>query len=263
MDLGLKDKIAFVAASSRGLGAATARQLAREGAKVAINSRDAARLSAAADSIRRETDADALAVVGDVNSAADIARMIGEAANHFGGLDILVTNCGGPPVGRFDDFDDEAWQEAANAMLLGAVRMIRAALPHLRKSKAASVLAITSLSVKQPMASLILSNSIRLAVVGLVKSLALELGGEGIRFNSILPSFTETERVIELMTHRAKQNGTTVEEEIKKQAASSPFGRMGAPEEFGNAAAFLCSPAASYLTGLMLSFDGGMYKGTF
>ena len=262
MDLGLKDKIAFVAASSRGLGAATARQLAREGAKVVINSRDAARLNTTADSIRQETGAQVLAVVGDVNSVTDIERMIGETGRHFGGLDILVTNSGGPPAGRFDDFDDEAWQGATNAMLMGTVRMIRTALPHLRQSKAASVLAITSVSTKQPLPNLILSNSIRLAVIGLIKSLALELGNEGIRFNSILPTFTETERVIELMAHRAKQNGTTVEEEIKKQAASSPLGRMGTPQEFGNVAAFLCSPAASYLTGAMLSFDGGTYKGT-
>lgn len=261
MDLGLKDRVAFVAASSRGLGAATARQLAREGAKVAINSRDAGRLNLMADSIRRESGAEVLPLPGDVASAADIERMIGETARHFGGLDILVTNCGGPPAGRFDDFNDEAWLSATNLMLLATVRMIRAALPHLRQSKAAAVLTITSMSTKQPLPNLVLSNSIRLAVIGLTKSLALELGNEGIRFNSLLPAFTETERVMELMTHRAKQNGTTVEEEIQKQAAASPFGRMGRPQEFGNVAAFLCSPAASYLTGVMLAFDGGMYKG--
>jgi 3-oxoacyl-[acyl-carrier protein] reductase len=132
----------------------------------------------------------------------------------------------------------------------------------LRDSNAASVLTITSYSVKQPIPNLVLSNSVRAATVGLTKTLALELGNEGIRFNSILPGWTETERVVELMTHRAKINQTTVEEEIAKQSRDSPLGRMGRPEEFANAAIFLVSPAASYITGVMLTVDGGMYKGT-
>ena len=142
------------------------------------------------------------------------------------------------------------------------VRLIRAALPHLRESNAASVLTVTSVSVKQPIVNLVLSNSIRAATVGLTKSLALELGKDGIRFNSILPGWTETERVNDLMAFRAKNNNTTIEEEIRKQSAESPLGRMGQPEEFANAAAFLLSPAASYITGVMLNVDGGMYKGT-
>jgi len=143
------------------------------------------------------------------------------------------------------------------------VRLIRAALPYLRQSKAASVLTITSYSVKQPIPNLVLSNSIRSATTGLTKSLALELGKDGIRFNSILPAWTDTERVQELLAARAKLNGTTVEEELWKQTIDSPFGRMGTPEEFANAAVFLLSPAASYVTGVMLSVDGGMYKGTY
>jgi 3-oxoacyl-[acyl-carrier protein] reductase len=142
------------------------------------------------------------------------------------------------------------------------VRLIIAALPYLCRSKAASVLTITSYSVKQPIPNLVLSNSIRAATVGLTKSLALELGSAGIRFNSILPGWTATERVTELMTFRAKQNGTTAEYEIDKQSKDSPLGRMGTPEEFANAAVFLVSPAASYITGVMLTVDGGMYKGT-
>ena len=142
------------------------------------------------------------------------------------------------------------------------VRLIRAALPHLRKSSAASVLTVTSMSVKQPLANLVLSNSVRAATVGLTKSLALELGKDGIRFNSILPGWTETERVTQLMTARAAANHSTVEAEIAKQSQESPLGRMGQPAEFANAAAFLVSPAASYITGVMLTVDGGMYKGT-
>ena len=142
------------------------------------------------------------------------------------------------------------------------VRLIRAALPHLRQSKAASVLTITSYSVKQPLPYLVLSNSVRSATIGLTKSLALELGSEGIRFNSILPAWTETERIYELMVARANFNNTTPEEEIAKQANESPLGRMGKPEEFANAAVFLLSPAASFITGVMLTVDGGMYNGT-
>ena len=141
------------------------------------------------------------------------------------------------------------------------VRLIKAALPWLRKSDAASVLTVTSIAVKQPIANLLLSNSIRLATIGLTKSLALDLGSENIRFNSIIPGWTETERVIELMTARAKANNTTVEEETKRQAAESPFGRLAQPEEIANVAVFLVSPAASYITGAMLSVDGGAYKG--
>ena len=262
MDLGLHNKIAFVAGASRGLGAATARQLAREGARVVINARNAVTLAATAEAIRAETGAHVLAVPGDVTSAADIQRALAETVQHFGGLDILITNSGGPKLGTFDDLDDAAWLAASNLMLMSAVRLIRAALPALRQSATPCVLAITSSSVKQPLPNLILSNSVRLAVIGLIKSLALELGPQGIRFNSILPAFTETERMTELMTDRARRNGTTMEDEIKKQAAVSPFGRMASPHEFANVATFLCSPVASYLTGVMLSVDGGMYKGT-
>ena len=181
----------------------------------------------------------------------------------FGGLDILVTNSGGPPSGKYEDFDDQAWQTAVELVFLSHVRLIRAALPFLRSSPAASVLTVTSYSVKQPIPNLVLSNSIRLATVGLTKSLALELGSENIRFNSILPAWTVTERVQELMAHRAEVNQTNIEAEFTKQTKESPFGRMGTPEEFANVAVFLLSPAASYVTGVALTVDGGMYKGTF
>lgn len=262
MDLELKDKVALVIGASRGLGAATARQLAREGARVAINARNSERLQATAASIRDETGAQVAAVPGDVGVAADVTRIIGETVQQFGGLDVLITNAGGPPPGRFDELDDAAWEKAISTMLMGTVRLVRAALPHLRQSRAAAVLTLTSYSVKQPLPNLVLSNSVRLAVIGLTKSLALELGAAGIRFNSILPAATETERNMELTTDRARRAGTPVEEERQKQAAASALGRIATPQEFANVAVFLCSPAASYLTGVMLSVDGGMYKGT-
>jgi 3-oxoacyl-[acyl-carrier protein] reductase len=262
MDLKLKELRALVTGSSRGLGYATALALAREGCLVAINSRDEGKASAAAKAIVGETGARVIGLAGDVADLHVPERLVGETAQAFGGLDILITNAGGPPSGPFDSFDEAAWQKAVDLSLMSHVRLIRAALPYLRQSKAASVLTITSYSVKQPIPYLVLSNSIRAATVGLTKSLALELGEAGIRFNSILPAWTETERVHDLMKSRAVQNHTTVEQEIAKQASASPLGRLCQPEEFANAAIFLVSPAASYNTGVMLAVDGGMYKGT-
>ncbi len=261
MDLGLQGKIALVTGASRGLGFATARALAAEGCRVAVNSTNPDRLKQAVETIRSEAGAEVIGLPGDVTDPEVPAQLIAQTVEHFGGLDLLVTNAGGPPPGAFESFDEATWQKAIDLSFMSHVRLIRAALPHLRQSDAASVLTITSVSVKQPIPNLVLSNSIRAATVGLTKTLALELGGDGIRFNSILPAWTRTERVIQLMEARAQQNGTTVEEEIRKQAAASPLGRMGQPEEFANVAVFLLSPAASYLTGVMITVDGGMYKG--
>jgi 3-oxoacyl-[acyl-carrier protein] reductase len=262
MDLQLKDKRALITGSSRGLGYATALGLAREGCRVAINSRDEVKVSAAAKSIAGETGVQVIGLSGDVADPDVPERLVGESARVFGGIDILITNAGGTPAGAFESFNEAAWQKAIDLSLMSHVRLILAALPYLRQSKAASVLTVTSYSVKQPIPNLVLSNSIRAATVGLTKSLALELGAAGIRFNSILPGWTETGRVYDLMKSRAEQNGTTLEEEIAKQSKDSPLGRMGRPDEFANAAVFLVSPAASYITGIMLTVDGGMYKGT-
>lgn len=262
MDLKLNKKIALVTGASRGLGFAAALTLAREGCRVAVNGRDEAKIKAAAEKIYRETGTQVAGLAGDVSLPDVPEKLIQQTVAAFGGLDLLMTNAGGPPAGTFESFDEETWQKAVELSFMSHVRLIRAALPYLRKSETPSVLTVTSMSVKQPIANLVLSNSIRAATVGLTKSLAIELGREGIRFNSILPGWTETERVGELMAARAKANGSTVEEEIRRQSAESPLGRMGRPEEFGNAAAFLLSPAASYITGVMLNVDGGMYKGT-
>ncbi len=263
MDLQLDGCVALVTAASQGLGYATALQLSREGALVAICSRDEARINAAADSIHAETQQPVLGIPADVTVLEDIERLIDRVVEEFGGLDILVTNAGGPPSSSFDETSDEMWLNSVTLTLMSTVRLIRAALPYLRQSTKPAVVTITSVSVKQPIPNLILSNSVRMAVIGLTKTLALELGPEGIRFNSILPGWTQTERVHDLMEARAQLNDSTIEEEMAKQAASFPFGRMARPEEFANVATFLCSPAASYVTGAMLSVDGGAYKGTF
>lgn len=261
MDLGLKGKIALVTGASRGLGFATASTLAREGCRVAVNSRSEDNAKAAAEKIAAENGTQTSGLAGDVSKVGVAEELVAETVGTFGGLDLLVTNAGGPPAGPFESFHEEDWQKAIDLSFTSHVRLIRAALPHLRKSDIPSVLTVTSYTVKQPLPNLVLSNSIRLATIGLTKSLAAELGPEGIRFNSILPAWTETERVTDLMAYRAKNNNTTIEEESRKQAAESALGRMGQPEEFANAAVFLLSPAASYITGVMLLVDGGIYKG--
>jgi 3-oxoacyl-[acyl-carrier protein] reductase len=263
MDLKLQGLRALVTGASRGLGFATALGLVSEGVEVAINSRSADSLRLATDQILKETGRTVITFPGDGTDPVVPDRLIQATIEALGGLDLLITNTGGPPPGSFDSFDDSAWQRAIELCLMSHVRLIRAALPYLRQSKSASVLTVTSYSVKQPIPNLVLSNSVRSATIGLTKSLALELGREGIRVNSILPAWTETERIHELMGAVAKARGTIVEEELRRQSQDSPLGRIGTPEEFANAAVFLLSPAASYITGVMLNVDGGMYKGTF
>jgi len=262
MDLGLKGKTALLTGASRGLGFATAKILAQEGVRIAINSRDPDTLAAAGDQLA-QFGSEVVSLPGDLTDPHTPENIVMATLAVFGGLDLLFTNAGGPPPAAFEDIDEGGWSHAIDLSFMSHVRLIRAALPALRRSSSASVLTVTSISVKQPIPDLVLSNSIRAATAGLTKTLALELGGDGIRFNSILPSWTQTERVQQLMLDRAVRKGTTVEAEIQDQNAHSPLGRMAAPEEFGRAAAFLLSPAASYITGVMLPVDGGTYKGLF
>lgn len=263
MDLQLKDKRVLVTGASRGLGYATARGLALEGAQVSINSRSAKNIDDAAVKLAQECGCAVHGVPGDLMDAQQAEIVVKQAAELMGGLDILITNNRGPAPGRFDTLEDAEWQTAIDLSLMTHVRLIRAALPLLRESETPSVLTITSYSVKQPVPNLILSNSVRAATVGLTKSLALELGNEGIRFNSILPGWTETERIEDLLANRAENNQSSAIEEREKQAAQIPLGRMASPEEFANAAVFLVSPAASYITGAMLQVDGGAVMGLF
>ncbi len=262
MDLQLKGKTALVVASSSGLGFATALELAKEGANVIINGRSQERLDAAMERLMIVVpSANCVAIASDVTDPAQNQQLIDEAATKFGGLDILITNAGGPPAGTFDSTALDDWDTAYQLTLMSAVRLIKAALPHLRRSEAASVLTITSISTKQPIAGLLLSNVMRPAVAGMTKTLSQELGAENIRVNSILPGWTATERVDHIFEYRAEQNNSDMATEKAKVTSGIPLGRMADPAEFGRVAAFLVSPAASYITGAMVPVDGGSYAG--
>jgi 3-oxoacyl-[acyl-carrier protein] reductase len=262
MNLLLENKVVLVTGASKGLGFAAAKLFSHEKATVIINSRDEEKLALSAKLITDETGKPVIPIAGDITKPETVHTLLNEIQTRFGRLDVLICNAGGPPAGAFESFDDAQWQSAIDLSFMSQVRLIREALPLLRKSDSASVVTVTSVSIKQPIENLILSNSIRAATAAMTKSLAIELGAENIRFNSILPGWTKTERVENLMQSRMKQNNSTMEEELAKQAASIPMKRLGEPHEFGNALVFLASPAASYITGVMLTVDGGFYRGT-
>ncbi len=263
MNLHLNGKRAFIAGASKGLGYAIADLLAQEGCRVAINGRDAKSLGQAAGRLSRGSGVEVIPMPGDIGDPQVPNELVQKTAAAFGGLDLLVTNTAGPPSGKFEAFDDTTWQQAVDLTLFSHVRLIQAALPYLKRSSCASVVTMTSYSLKQPIPNLVLSNSIRAATAGLTKSLATELGPDGIRFNSVLPGWTQTERVTELISYRAKTNGVSPADEISKLTAEIPLGRLGQPEEIANAVVFLLSPAASFITGVLLLVDGGVTKGTF
>jgi 3-oxoacyl-[acyl-carrier protein] reductase len=261
MDLGLKGRVAIVAASSRGLGKACALELAREGARVVICARDVPDLTAAADEIRTSTGAEVLAVQVDLTDAAQIRHLADETLRRFGRIDVLVTNNGGPPAGYFSDFDDEAWLAAHQLTLMSAVRLIRAVLPAMRAQQWGRIVNITSVAVKQPIDNLLLSNVYRPGVTGLAKTLSTQVAGEGITVNNVAPGYTRTDRVVELNRARALEQGRSPDEVMADMTASYPMHRMGEPEELAALVAFLASERASYITGTTILVDGGYAKG--
>jgi 3-oxoacyl-[acyl-carrier protein] reductase len=260
MDLRLTDTVAVVGASSAGLGRAVAQGFASEGARVVVNGRREDVLKGAAEHIARTTGATVEAIQGDLSRPEDCARLIHGAVERFGRIDALVTNAGGPPVARFEQLTDAQWQAAFDLTLMSVVRLIREALPFLRESRG-SVVNITSISVKQPIPGLVLSNSIRPGVVGLGKTLAEDLAAAQVRVNDVAPGSIWTDRQRYLVQSRAAAQGISVEEATKHAEASIPMGRFGAPEDLANLVVFLCSPAAAYITGQTILVDGGAYRG--
>ena len=259
MDLSLKDKVALVTAASRGLGKATAREFARAGAQVAMCARSDG-IESAAQEIARETGARVLPLRADLTKPDDIDSLVAATLEEFGRIDILFINAGGPKPGTFLSLKPEDWEAATNLTLMSAVRLCYAVVPHMLQQGEGSILTSQSYLVKQPLDNLILSNSLRLAVIGLVKSLANELGSKGIRVNSINPGWTWTERVEQLVADRAARNNTSPEQEAAKITSEIPLGRMGTVEEFARAAVWLASPAASFIHGHALMVDGGIVK---
>jgi 3-oxoacyl-[acyl-carrier protein] reductase len=261
MELGLRNRVAIVAAASRGLGRACALELAREGATVVICARDIAQLSATASEINAATGVKVLPLQVDLTDADQIGFLADETLGRFGRIDVLVTNNGGPPVGYFDDMDDEAWLAGHQLTLLSAVRLIRAVLPAMRAQQWGRIINITSVSVKQPIDSLLLSNVYRPGVVGLAKTLSTQVAAEGITINNVAPGYTRTDRVLELAQARAAKEGKTVDEVVAETAAAWPMKRMGEPEELAALVAFLASERAGYITGTTIAVDGGSVKG--
>jgi 3-oxoacyl-[acyl-carrier protein] reductase len=260
MDLQVEGKVFMVAASSKGLGLGIARELAKNGATVCMASRTKTEVETAAEVLRTETGATVHASVFDAANAESIQKWVSEVETVFECIDGLVVNAGGPPPGNFDDFDDDDWQAAFNLTLMSAVRLIRGVLPAMRAAGGGSILTVTSMSVKEPVHRLLLSNVFRSGVTSLVKSLSNELAKENIRINNLLPGRIDTDRIKSLDKNIAEKNGISEEEVKGRNENGIPLRRYGTIDEFGKAGAFLLSPAASYITGVSLAVDGGMIK---
>jgi len=260
MDLELQGRTAIVLASTKGLGKATALLLAKEGANVAISGRDEAALAATRADIEQATGRAPLAVVTDVTKASDIQRLVEETVKQFGSVDILVNNSGGPAAGTFDQITDEQWIQAFELNLLSYVRAIRAVLPYMRKQKFGRIVNFASSSFKQPLENLLLSNTFRTGILGLAKTLATELGPDGILINTVGPGRIATDRVAALDQLRADALGSDRAEVRKQMETTIPLGRYGEPEEFARVVTFLASPANSYVTGQSFLIDGGLVK---
>ena len=257
MDLELEDTSALVTASSSGLGKASAIALAAEGANVVVNGRDEDRLDGAVEEVAAAGDGEVVGVAGDITDADDVERLVERTADEFGGIDSLVTSAGGPPSGPFLETTDEQWQDAFDLLVMSVVRTVRAAEPYLRESDQGSIVTVTSTSVKEPIDSLVLSNSVRMAVVGLEKTLSSELAPE-VRSNAVLPGSHETNRIRDIV-EQAMDRGEydSYEEGVADWADGVPLGRVGDPAELGDAVAFLSSPRASYINGVALPVEGG------
>jgi 3-oxoacyl-[acyl-carrier protein] reductase len=257
MDLGLRNKVALVTAASKGMGKASAMGLAAEGARVAMCARTAADLETAAAEVRAKTGAEVFAMPADVTRADQVTALVEKVTERLGGVDILVANSGGPPRGQFEEMTDEQWMAAVDISLMSTVRLIRAVLPSMKARRWGRILTIQSSSVKQPIPELLLSNSVRPGVAGLMKTLASQLGGYNILVNTVCPGKIMTDRFMGGLG----PSGLSREKYLEATSAEIPLGRIGTPEEFANVVVFLASERASYLTGVTLQVDGGLVRG--
>ncbi len=262
MDLGIKDRVAIVAASSKGLGKASAMALAGEGVKLTLCARGEEALNAAADEISGKTGAEVFSMALDVTNKDDIDALVKATVDKFGKVDILVTNAGGPPhVASFLDVTDEGWRKGIDLNLMSTINMCRAVVPHMKAQKWGRIVNIMSISVKQPLDALLLSNVSRTAVVGFSKTISNELAKDNITVNTVCPGAILTDRVKNMTQARAKNEGKTQEEILAAYTDIIPMGRIGRPEELGGMVAFLASEHASYITGTVIQIDGGFVKG--
>ena len=261
MDLGIKGRVAFVAASSKGLGRSVAEALAADGVRLALCARDAETLAETASRIRDRWGVDVLEGALDVTDFEAVTAFLNKTREEFGSIDICVTNAGGPPAGTFEDFSLDDWRQAFELSFMSTLHMIREVLPDMRNQRWGRIVTITSISVKQSIDGLILSNAIRAWVVGLLKSLVREYGSDNVLFNNVCPGATATDRLLNVAATRAEQQGITRDEVIDRMGASIPLGRVGQPKEFGPLVAFLCSERAAYISGTSTAIDGGEVRG--
>lgn len=260
MDLGLANKAVLILASSKGLGRATALEYAAEGARVMITGRNQEELIKTATSIKDQTGNEVHYFPADVSRGEDLKALVAETVKRFGTIDVLVNNSGGPPAGKFDDFNDEDWYKAFDLNLLSYIRAIREVLPYMKEQKGGRIVNVTSTSIKQPLENLLLSNTLRLGVVGLAKTLSLELAKDQILINTIGPGTIKTDRVVEFDTLKANELGVSIEEVQAMKQQQIAIGRYGEPAEFAKTLIFLGSFANTYVTGQTLLVDGGLVK---
>lgn len=261
MDLGLKGRGVIVAASSEGIGRATAELFAREGAQVAMCARTEEKLRAAADEIRGLTGAEVYAERVDVTDGAAVQRFVENVAKQFGRIDVCVANAGGPPAKNFLSIQSDEWRRAVDMNLMSVIHLAKAVIPYMQRHRWGRIITITSVTVRQPVDELIMSNSVRPAVMGLVKSLSNDFGRDGILVNNVAPGYTATERLKELSSVRALATGATPQVIDEQLASDTPVRRLGQPNEIADAIVWLASERASYITGQTLVVDGGRYKG--
>jgi 3-oxoacyl-[acyl-carrier protein] reductase len=261
MELGLKGRGVIVAASSQGMGRAAAELFAREGAQVAMCARTQKPLQEAADQIRAETGAEIYAEPLDVTDGAAVQRFVEQVSKRFGRLDVCVTNAGGPPAKNFLSVSTEEWRKAVDLNFLSVIHLAKAVIPYMQRHRWGRIITITSISVKQPIDDLVMSNSVRAAVVGLVKSLSNEFGKDGILVNNVAPGYTATERLQELAGTRALAAGVSTDQIYQRWASETPVKRLADPKEVADVIVWLASERASYVTGQTLLVDGGIYRG--